>query len=152
MIAPSRCWKRPKTAEISFSPPAASPACAPRRKTWPRSWTRRGSSTESIIPKAARNFETPDSPCIIIGASNVVMTAERIKEQLETYRDATWKVNHRPAMECCDLDDWLALGLSLLDAIRTIDLQYQDRVRLGRNPFKKETIEAIRALYEIWAA
>src|SRR5881392_3903131 len=85
------------------------------------------------------------------GYNGTAMTA-KIREQLESYRDATWQIDHRRAMQCSDFDDWLAFGLSLLGAIRTMDQQYQERLKDGRCDFKRDTVEGIRSLYEIWCA
>jgi len=78
------------------------------------------------------------------------MTTERIREQLISYRDTAWQLDHCRAMECHDLDDWLAFGLSLLSGIRTIDRQYHDRVQQGRSELDRTVVEAIQGLYEIW--
>lgn len=75
---------------------------------------------------------------------------DALRTQLESYRDAAWALNHRRAMECRDLEDWLDFGLALLDAIRRIDRRHQERLRTKVIALHKEAVEEVSRLYEIW--
>ena len=71
-------------------------------------------------------------------------------EQLERYRDESWKLDHDRAMECHAFEDWLEYGLALLGLIRRIDQRYRDRLRSGEATISHEFVESIQHLYETW--
>lgn len=75
-----------------------------------------------------------------------------LRTQLESYRDVASALDHRRAMECRDLEDWLDFGLAVLDAIRRIDARYRERVEAKTIPLQKGAVEEIYRLYEIWYA
>jgi hypothetical protein len=73
-----------------------------------------------------------------------------LQAQLEAYRQAAWQIDHRRAMQCRDLEDWLDFGISLLGAIHKIDARYRERVRSKEQALDRHVVEGIQQLYELW--
>src|SRR5438552_3283842 len=71
-------------------------------------------------------------------------------EQLERYRDESWKLNYVRAMESQAFEDWLEYGLALLAFIRRLDQRYRERVQAGTLPMSHDIAEGIHRLYETW--
>lgn len=73
-----------------------------------------------------------------------------IRDQVERYSEASCKVQHDRAMQCRDLDNWLAFGLSILSGIRRIDAQYRESLRAGKAALDRQLFQSIQSLYELW--
>jgi len=73
-----------------------------------------------------------------------------LSSQLEHYRDESWKIDHDQAMACRDFEDWLDVGLHLLEVVRRADERYRDDVKTGKVPFRREDAQQLVQVYSYW--
>src|SRR5688572_10091585 len=72
-----------------------------------------------------------------------------VHRQLEVYQDS-WQRDHNEAMACRDVEDTLAVGISLFHLLERAERSWRDRVFRGAEDYSGEQDEAIQGLYRAW--
>jgi len=82
--------------------------------------------------------------------SNSVLRIVRASVQTYTSEAESWKRDHAAAMECCDFEDFLEMGVDLFDDLVKIDEKYRARVFAGKEQYDEDDNNAIYASFILW--
>lgn len=82
-------------------------------------------------------------------------TAEKrhtpLQRQLQAYAES-WKSDHVAAQECFDLEERIAVGVSLASLLDRAEMAWRDRVFRGVRPASSDEDERIQPLLQFWLA
>jgi len=67
----------------------------------------------------------------------------------ETYAER-WKKEHDEAMECINLEELIAFGITIFDLINRLDEIWRRKVHENRIPYNPDVDAAIETLYAKW--
>ena len=72
-----------------------------------------------------------------------------VRKQLEAYGES-WKKDHEEAMQCRDLEDFLAVGVSVYQLIKNREQSWHNLVFEGQIEYDAEEEQELAALHEGW--
>ena len=64
----------------------------------------------------------------------------------------TWKADHDLAMQCYDLEEWIARGLTVFGICEGANEEVRHRIYMGRLPADCDILGMCRIFYEVWVA
>ena len=72
-----------------------------------------------------------------------------IRRQLDAYAES-WKSDHLAAQECFDVEEGIAIGVSLASVLDQMEAGWRGRVFRGTRPPSDDEADLFRALLELW--
>ena len=72
-----------------------------------------------------------------------------IRRQLDAYAE-TWKSDHLAAQECFDVEERIAIGVSLASVLDQTEAGWRDRVFRGDRPPSNDEAALFRTMFEWW--
>ncbi len=72
-----------------------------------------------------------------------------VQRQLEAYEES-WMQDHQAAMACRDLEDTIAVGVSVFRLLRRVDDSWRERVFRGTEDYAAEDDRWLQGLFRNW--
>jgi hypothetical protein len=79
-----------------------------------------------------------------------------LDQQIEFYSNQAeraedlWQADHEAAMQCCDVEDLIELGLAMLNSIRRRNQSWDNSIRESKEAFSWDDSERFATAFQLW--